>query len=318
LLLFSIAVHGHSVCEPTLFVESGPVYLPGAPLACDGNVCAKLGPHKYFKADSSQCKPWCLVRKDEGPAYHLRVEGKVSDEHCAGIEGATIEVFHTDARGVYNYFVDPQHIGCFGSVKSGKEGKYNFVTWKPGTYGVSAGLLPFDIPPFLPQHIHIAVSLPGYKYLSTQLNFDDDKAREWDWREILGGILHTNDSRIALHEVPTSEKWSDGFPVKVAKFNFVLQKDPTNTPVETQRYHLLCEKFSAKPPGYCHPDAYKFLFAYGLYSALPIVFGIPTVAGLLMLRLLCRCMCGGSKKSVTSKPTSQSPSKSDNKKRKAD
>jgi len=175
-LLFSIvAIHGHAVCVPTLRNDSGPVYLPGAPLASDGNVCSKLGPHKYYKADSSHCKPWCTVRNEEGPSYHLRLEGKVTDEHCQGLEGVAIEVYHTDSRGIYNYFIDPQHHGCFGTVKSVKDGNYNFVTWKPGTYGVTAGVLPFDVPPFLPQHIHLAISKQGYKFLSTQLTFDDDK-----------------------------------------------------------------------------------------------------------------------------------------------
>jgi len=201
--------------------------------------------------------------------------------------------------GIYNFFMSRDKVGCFGSVKTKFNGEYSLITWKPGSYGILTGLVPIDLPPFLPQHLHIAVHAPGYQLLSIQLGFDDDMAREWDPRDFVTkdpeARLNMTDSRIVLHEESTSEKIS-GIPVKKAKYDFVLRKDPENRSVEQQ-----WQKYCTLPPypiALCYPNLYKFLFFYGMYSAIPIFSGILGILIYVIMKLFCRCACGSNAKKI--------------------
>jgi len=218
------------------------------------------------------------------------------NEECEGIEGATIEVYATDSSGTYNYFLDPDQIGCFGHVKSDKDGKYSFLTWKPGTFGVTSGILSFDIPPYLPQHIHVTVYKFGYKLLSTQLYFPDDKAREFDWRGYLFRVdFQTNNPKLFLHEEKSSEKQPDKMLVKHAKYDFVLENDPTNTPPEQQIYTSFCEQHPPHPLALCYPVFHDFLLKFGLYHVLPFMLvAAPWWLFGVALFVVYHCFCGTS------------------------
>jgi len=178
-------------------------------------------------------------------------------------------------------------------VKSKSDGKYSFVTWKPGSYVILAGTIDgFDLPPLLPQHIHVAVSAPGYKLLVTQLHFDDDLARFWDFREVYFGVeTLANASLLNLHEIDTKETTSDGIPIKLANFDFVLVKDPTNTPIKAQ-WMKLCTTPDG-PPAICHPIIFEILFKFGNYSFLAFIFGIPLLILVALVGLVCRCVGRG-------------------------
>ena len=100
------------------------------------------------------------------------VSGKVLDPAGKPLPGAVLEVWHADARGVY----DLAGYRYRASVLAGPEGSYRFLTVMPGHY-----------PERLAQHIHYRVSAPGQKVLVTQLYFATDPAFAGDpdrnWRK---------------------------------------------------------------------------------------------------------------------------------------
>ncbi len=106
------------------------------------------------------------------PGLPLVVSGRVLDRAGKPLSGAVLEVWHADARGVY----DLAGYRYRASVVAGPDGSYRFLTVMPGHY-----------PERLAQHIHYRVSAPGRKVLVTQLYFATDPAFAGDpdqnWRK---------------------------------------------------------------------------------------------------------------------------------------
>jgi catechol 1,2-dioxygenase len=139
----------------------GPLYVAGAPLASIGeNITQDI---------------------DEGP--RLTVSGHVRDTSGQAIANATVHVWQANSRGFYSHF-DP----------TGEQSPFNnrrrFLTDKMGRYAFSA-IAPkgYSVPPEgatallmraigrhgnRPAHIHFFVEAPGYRALTTQINFADD------------------------------------------------------------------------------------------------------------------------------------------------
>jgi protocatechuate 3,4-dioxygenase beta subunit len=104
----------------------------------------------------------------------LVVLGTVYDQDCTPLAGATLNVWQTDANGVYG----PGHGGdelecCYlqGIVRTDENGRYQLNTVRPGHY---QGQQP---PP--PAHIHVELSGPGSggkssAGLMTEIVFADD------------------------------------------------------------------------------------------------------------------------------------------------
>lgn len=84
------------------------------------------------------------------------------------IEGATLYVYHTDARGLYSErdgTGGPPQPRIKGSVRTAKAGFYEFRTSRPGSYPGSR----------IPQHIHAKVSGAGFaEQWIDEYWFDDD------------------------------------------------------------------------------------------------------------------------------------------------
>jgi len=95
------------------------------------------------------------------PGLPLAVSGKVLDATGKPLSGAIIEVWHTDARGVY----DLAGYRYRARITAAVDGGYRFQTLMPGHY-----------PERVAQHIHYRVSAPGRKVLVTQLYFATDPA----------------------------------------------------------------------------------------------------------------------------------------------
>lgn len=100
-------------------------------------------------AEGPYYKPGAPERLSTGSG--LAVSGEVlSYPACRPIPGARVEWWHADRAGRY---VDSLR----GMQKAGAAGGYAFTTSPPGIY------------PGRPPHIHIKVSAPGHKTLTTQL-----------------------------------------------------------------------------------------------------------------------------------------------------
>ncbi|UPY34995.1 dioxygenase [Sediminicoccus sp. KRV36] len=107
--------------------------------------------------------------------------GQVTDGQGQGVPEARIDVWQTDADGLYDLQAhDPSVMEMRGQLRCDAEGRFHFRTLKPLGYSI-----PMDGPVgamvrqqnrhgFRPAHIHILVAAPGYRELVTALYFGDD------------------------------------------------------------------------------------------------------------------------------------------------
>lgn len=108
----------------------------------------------YWKRGSPERE---TLYKTGDPGEKIRVSGKVLDSSGKTIARAKIDIWQTDAKGDYDHagFAYRSHL------YSDSSGAYNFKTVKPGVY------------PSRTPHIHVKISTPDGRILTTQLYFPD-------------------------------------------------------------------------------------------------------------------------------------------------
>jgi protocatechuate 3,4-dioxygenase beta subunit len=95
----------------------------------------------------------------------LEFGGRVYNAAGLPIEGAVIEIWQTDAAGVYLHPNDPgtesrdRNFQFYGQAQTGADGGYAFRTLLPGLYEPR------------PRHIHVKVLLGGQEVLTSQFYF---------------------------------------------------------------------------------------------------------------------------------------------------
>jgi catechol 1,2-dioxygenase len=100
-------------------------------------------------------------------------------EDCRPIAHATLDIWQTNARGLYSNLFglqNPSKPGAFnlrGRLQSDEEGRYRFESVVPGRY-------PLFWPLTRPRHIHVLVTHPEYESLITQIYFEGDKYNRAD------------------------------------------------------------------------------------------------------------------------------------------
>lgn len=139
----------------------GPLYVAGAPVS-----------DRTARMDSDP---------DTGGTLFLR--GVIRGPDGKPVEGALIEAWHANSKGFYSHF-DPtgtqSPFNLRRGVRVGADGRYEFQTLVPVGYGC-----PPDGPTLAllhrlgrhgnrPAHIHLFVSAPGLRKLTTQINMADD------------------------------------------------------------------------------------------------------------------------------------------------
>ena len=98
----------------------------------------------------------------------LVLNGKVLDSRAEPLAGAVVEIWQADAQGIYRHPRDPrvrQHDPAFpgyGRATVGDTGTFAFRTIVPGRYEGR------------PPHIHVKITPPGGRTLTTQLYFKGD------------------------------------------------------------------------------------------------------------------------------------------------
>jgi protocatechuate 3,4-dioxygenase beta subunit len=110
------------------------------------------------------------------------VSGRVLDEEGRAVRGALVEVWQANAAGRYLHRVDqhgapldPNFSGC-GRVMTDDEGRYRFVSIKPGAYPWGN-----HDNAWRPQHIHFSLFGAGLlTRLVTQMYFPGDPLLEFD------------------------------------------------------------------------------------------------------------------------------------------
>jgi protocatechuate 3,4-dioxygenase beta subunit len=119
----------------------------------------------------------------------LRVHGSVVSMEGKPLGGAQIDVWQASSSGLYDLQFDNfkgAEMNLRARFRTDAEGRFNFVTVKPSSYGV-----PSDGPvgrmlhalgrhPFRPAHIHFIISAAGYRRLVTALYLEGDRYIDTD------------------------------------------------------------------------------------------------------------------------------------------
>ena len=108
------------------------------------------------------------IGTDAEPGTPLVVSGTIyAADGRTPLEGATLYVYHTDARGIYSDADgDPRQAARLrGRMLTGRDGRYEFRTIRPASYPGNA----------IPAHIHASVKAHGgEERWITDYWFDDD------------------------------------------------------------------------------------------------------------------------------------------------
>lgn len=118
---------------------------------------------KYLAAPAAPSR--IIIAGPDEPGERLVVTGRVI-HGPKPIAGASVYVFHTDAKGFYApglrgpaSELNPR---LHGALRTDSEGRYEFRTIRPGSYDNNAA------------HVHYVVVAPGYKPRIFELEFQDD------------------------------------------------------------------------------------------------------------------------------------------------
>ena len=169
------------------------------------------------------------------------LSGAVRDLTGAPVEGAKVELWHTDDGGVYYHSGDNNaakrdaNFQFYGESVTGKDGRYSFRTVKPGLY---TGRI---------RHFHFKVKRAGATVLTSQFTFDDERAdfhKDGVQRRLSGDAL---ESTVIAPKRGTDATGADAW---VALKDIVI--DP-NARSETQRGGSEQPPSRSKPAGTANP-----------------------------------------------------------------
>jgi catechol 1,2-dioxygenase len=139
----------------------GPLYVSGAPLE-EGDV---------------------NLTKDPDQTGSLYMRGRVTGPDGESVKDAVVHVWHANSQGWYSHFDPTREQTLFNNrarIKLGPDGKYSFHSKMPNGYSVPEGGATDTLMKAIgrhghrPAHVHFFVEAPGYRKLTTQINFGDD------------------------------------------------------------------------------------------------------------------------------------------------
>ena len=189
----------------------GPLYVAGAPLS-EG-----------------------FARMDDGTdnGRVMLLQGRVVDTNNQPVAGAVVDLWHANTKGNYSYFDSTQSdYNLRRRIVTDADGCYRARTIVPSGYGCDPQGPTQECLNLLgrhgqrPAHVHFFISAPGYRHLTTQINFAGDK---YLWDDF---AYATRDGLIGeLNEVEDAAKARElGLDVDsftTMEFNFQLQSAPT-------------------------------------------------------------------------------------------
>jgi protocatechuate 3,4-dioxygenase beta subunit len=140
----------------------------------------------FYLADAPTMESPAKLCGDDEPGQHVVLRGRVRDAAGKGIGGAIIDIWQTNAEGLYDMELhrsmnlDTHEMALRGRVRARHDGSYEIHTVKPKAYTV-----PTDGPlgvflrkigrhPWRPAHFHLRLEAPGREPLTTMLYLADD------------------------------------------------------------------------------------------------------------------------------------------------
>ena len=175
----------------------GPLYVEGAPIV-EGDV--------NLSADADDTDT-------------LYMSGTITGMDGEPVKGALLHVWHANSKGFYSHFDPTGEQTPFNNrrrIRIGDDGRYAFHSKMPNGYAVPPGGATEKLMHAVgrhgnrPAHVHFFVEAPGYRTLTTQINFGDDPFAADDF---------AFGTREGLLPVPNRQ----GDTAYIA-FDFVLQK----------------------------------------------------------------------------------------------
>lgn len=139
----------------------GPLYVAGAPLV-EGNVNLTTDP------DNTET---------------LYMSGTITGPDGEPVQEAIMHVWHANSQGIYSHFDPTGQQSPFNNrrrIRIGPDGRYAFQSKMPNGYSVPPGGATDQLMKAVgregnrPAHVHFFIEAPGYRTLTTQINFGDD------------------------------------------------------------------------------------------------------------------------------------------------
>ncbi len=139
----------------------GPLYVAGAPLV---------------EGDAD-------LTSDPDDTDTLYMTGQVKGPDGEPVSDAILHVWHANSKGFYSHFDPTGEQTPFNNrrrIKLGKDGRYSFHSKMPSGYSVPPQGATDKLMTALgrhgnrPAHVHFFVEAPGFRTLTTQINFGDD------------------------------------------------------------------------------------------------------------------------------------------------
>lgn len=181
----------------------GPLYVAGAPLV-DGDLTSTNDVNLTVDPDDTE---------------ELTMSGRITGPDGEPVKNAVLHVWHANSKGFYSHFDPTGEQSPFNNrrrIKLGTDGRYAFHSKMPRGYSVPPQGATDQLMRALgregnrPAHVHFFIEAPGYRALTTQINFGDDPHAHDDF---------AFGTREGLLPVPDR---SSGQPA--IAFDFVLQR----------------------------------------------------------------------------------------------
>ena len=145
----------------------GPLYVAGAPLV-DGDLTKTNDVNLTDDPDDTET---------------LTMSGRITGPDGDPVKDAILHVWHANSQGFYSHF-DPTGAQTDYNnrrrIKLGPDGRYAFRSKMPRGYSCPPGGATATLMELLgrhgdrPAHVHFFIEAPGYRTLTTQINFGDD------------------------------------------------------------------------------------------------------------------------------------------------
>ncbi|MBV8912763.1 MAG: catechol 1,2-dioxygenase [Acetobacteraceae bacterium] len=188
-----------------------------------------------YITDAPLSKGEARLDQDPDQGMVLFMEGQVKDTHGKPVPGAIVDVWHANSKGGYSHF-DPSQTpyNLRRRIETDSEGRYRFRSILPSGYGCAPDSPTQQLLSALgrhgqrPAHIHFFVEAPGFRKLTTQINFAGDKYLHEDFafatREglIVEPVRHTDPAEAKARGLDE--------PFATIHFDFALNREAANLP----------------------------------------------------------------------------------------